>query len=208
LLRIGYRNAAPHHLIVVTIALAADHRDARGDGLSGPSKFLNELLGCKRGIRLRCVIIRRNKAGSRPAPDKKSGMRIRGYGRSPMPRTALVRHDRILGDVGHDTFWDRPRACDAAMSMAVLKRLRRPYISSETQVLSPHSHSNIRNVRPVGGSSMLVTKRVAFRILSSAAKSAWGDLIFPCRTDFSALPCGQVNYWIRNQVGSTRVGVP
>ena len=39
------------------------------------------------------------------------------------------------------------------------RQLRRPYIFSETQVLLPHSHSNIWNVRPVGGSGMLETKR-------------------------------------------------
>ena len=36
------------------------------------------------------------------------------------------------------------------------RQLRRPYIFSETQVLLPHWHSNKWNVRPVGGSSILL----------------------------------------------------
>src|ERR1700688_3537266 len=36
------------------------------------------------------------------------------------------------------------------------RQLRRPYIFSETHVRLPHWHSNMWNVRPVGGSSILL----------------------------------------------------
>src|SRR3982074_244981 len=42
-------------------------------------QFPDNFFGCKLGVRLGRRIIRRHKAGSRPAPDEKSGMRIRDY---------------------------------------------------------------------------------------------------------------------------------
>src|ERR1700731_3081383 len=85
----------------------------RDGGLS--LQFPDNLFGFKLGVRLGRRIIRRHKAGSRPAPDEKSGMRIRGYSRAPMPRSALVRDNRILRYVGHvASEGETPRAlfCD------------------------------------------------------------------------------------------------
>ncbi len=40
------------------------------------------------------------------------------------------------------------------------RQLRRPYVFSDTQVLLPHLHSNMWNMRPFGGSSVLLMKPV------------------------------------------------
>jgi hypothetical protein len=64
-------------------------------------KGLDDLFGGEHGIRLGRVIIRRNKADRGPALDKNSGMRVRAYGRPPMPRTALVSNNRKLRFAGH-----------------------------------------------------------------------------------------------------------
>ena len=81
-------------------------------------KFPDDFFGCKLGIRLGHRIIRRHEASCRLASDEKSGMRIRGYGRAPMPRSALVGNNRILGYVGHFVSEHRPRANWPAMSTA------------------------------------------------------------------------------------------
>src|SRR5258707_3092067 len=38
------------------------------------------------------------------------------------------------------------------------RQLRRPYVFSDTQVLLPHLHSNMWNMRPFGGASVLLMK--------------------------------------------------
>src|SRR5260370_20166822 len=91
---------------------------ARDGGLS--LQFPDNLFGCKLGVRLGHRIIRRHKAGSRPALDEKPGMRIRGYSRAPVPRSALVGDNRILRYVGHVASEARVRALSSVMSTAAV----------------------------------------------------------------------------------------
>src|SRR5712664_2022848 len=83
---------------------------------TGCLKFPDDFFGCKLGLRLGRVIIRRHEASCRLASDEKSGMRMRRYSRAPVPRSALVGNNRKLryfGQIGSD---NRHRASYAAMS--------------------------------------------------------------------------------------------
>src|ERR1700731_982812 len=86
---------------------------------TGCLKFPDDFFGCKLGIRLGDVIIRRHEASCRLPPDEKSRMRIRGYSRAPVPRSALVGNNRILSYLGQIASDNRPRASYAAMSTPV-----------------------------------------------------------------------------------------
>src|SRR5260370_29261685 len=82
---------------------------------TGRLKFPDDFFGCKLGLGLGLVIIRRHEAGGRLAPDEKSGMRIRGYGRSPMSRSALVGNNRklrYLGQIASANRTPRFSCCD------------------------------------------------------------------------------------------------
>ena len=79
----------------------------------------DHLLGGNGGFRLRRVVFGRHKASSCPAPDQKSRMCKRCYSRSPIPRTALVGHDRKLGFISHNG----PRAKDLAPTVPSCQRL-------------------------------------------------------------------------------------
>jgi hypothetical protein len=70
-----------------------------------------------------------------------------GLKRSQMPRTEAV----LLGHSG----WEiRTDTCLPINERG--RQMRRAYIFSETQVRLPHLHSNMWNVRAVGGSSILL----------------------------------------------------
>jgi hypothetical protein len=88
-------------------------------GAAGCLKFPDDFFGCKFGIGLGRGIIRRHEARSRPAPDEEPGMRMRGYGCAPVPRSALVGNNRKLRYLGQIASDNRPRASYAAMSTPI-----------------------------------------------------------------------------------------
>src|SRR3984893_9908997 len=110
----------------------------RDGGLS--LQFPDNLFGFKLGVRLGRRIIRRHKAGSRPAPDENTGMRIRGYSRAPVPRSALVGDNRILRYVGHVASEGRLRALYSVMSTAALAQWC--HIARRARATTPFRTSN------------------------------------------------------------------
>jgi hypothetical protein len=56
-------------------------------------KLPDDFLGCKFRVSFRREIIRRHEARCRPAQDERAGTLMRGDGRAPMSRPALVGHD-------------------------------------------------------------------------------------------------------------------
>ena len=73
-------------------------------------EFPDDFFGREFGFRLGRGIIRRHEAGCRLAPDESAGLSIRGYGRAPMSRPALVSHNRKLRYLGQIASSERPRA--------------------------------------------------------------------------------------------------
>src|ERR1700722_19583661 len=66
-----------------------------------PLKFPDDFFGREFGFRLGRKIIRGHEAGCRLAQDETAGLPIRGYGRAPISRPALVSHNRKLRYLGH-----------------------------------------------------------------------------------------------------------
>jgi hypothetical protein len=62
----------------------------------------DDFFGGKFGVRLGREIIRRHETGRRLASDERGGLPNRGDGGAPMPRSALLGHNRKLSYVGHD----------------------------------------------------------------------------------------------------------
>jgi hypothetical protein len=80
----------------------------------------------------------------------------------------------------------------------------RPYILSEIQVLLPHWQSNIWNIRPVGGSGMLVVNFGCSPHFKQGGEVGLGRSCCFCMPHkIPGSHGGQVNYWIRNQVGAS-----
>jgi hypothetical protein len=80
-------------------------------------EFPDDFFGREFGFCLGRGIIRRHEAGCRLAPDESAGLSIRGYGRAPMSRPALVSHNRKLRYLSHIASKNRPRAPFGATDM-------------------------------------------------------------------------------------------
>jgi hypothetical protein len=82
-------------------------------------KFPDDFFGRQPGVGLGREIIRGHDTGYRLALDGSAGLPMRGYGRAPIPRSALVGNNRISRQFGHGAPGGRPRAPCAAMSTPV-----------------------------------------------------------------------------------------
>jgi len=90
------------------------------------SEFPDDFFGREFGFRLGRGIIRRHETGCCLAPDESAGLSIRGYGRAPMSRSALVSNNRKLRYLSHIASKSRPRALYAAMSKPMGLSVPRP----------------------------------------------------------------------------------
>jgi hypothetical protein len=158
------RNAAPDgcggnvrgaHMVKVTkereIALFASVRP--GDDGRRRLELPDDLFGRKPGIRLGRKIVWGHDARYRLAEHEGAGWPMRGYGRAPMPRPALVGNNRKLRYLGHGASDNRPRARYAAMSTPVGGRCRATFDpcgrSTMAAAGSRPQAAGLESVRPI-----------------------------------------------------------